>query len=132
MTFDEFQRQLANVDFNPFLKRVVSEIALAYQSEVKQRTPVGQYPAGSGRMGGTLRRNWGVTAPIKDGDSWVATVFNPTMYAAYVEYGHRTANHKGWVKGRFMMTNTNNDLKLVLPKLVEKRLGEFLRRVGIV
>lgn len=51
---------------------------------------------------------------------------NPTEYASFVEFGHRTANHNGWVKGQFMMTISENEIKRMAPGLLEKRLEEFL------
>lgn len=47
---------------------------------------------------------------------------NPVEYASYVEYGHRTANHKGWVKGRFMMTISEQELEKIAPKVLENKI----------
>ncbi len=47
----------------------------------------------------------------------------------YVEYGHRTRNHKGWVEGKFMLTISEKELKAQLPKIIERKLIELLSEV---
>ena len=68
------------------------------------------FKASSGKKGGTLRRGWtgekrasaqGYADSLTVnhfGDTYVIEIVNPVEYASYVEYGHRTANHSGWVK----------------------------------
>lgn len=51
---------------------------------------------------------------------------NPVEYASYVEYGHRTANHKGWVKGKFMMTISEQELEKIAPKVLENKIKKYL------
>ncbi len=90
----------------------------------------------SGKQGGTLRRGWtegqkvssyAAYMPIHHfGNTYVIEIVNPVEYAAYVEYGHRTANHKGWVKGRFMMTISEQELKRIAPKVLENKIKKFL------
>lgn len=99
-----------------------------------------------GRRGGTLRRGWtsqkgsgseGLhTNSPKEfvdtlnvhhyGDTYVIEIMNPTEYASYVEYGHRTPSHNGWVKGKFMMTISEREIERIAPSLLEKRLEEFI------
>lgn len=45
---------------------------------------------------------------------------------AYVEHGHRTANHKGWVRGQFMMTISERELQRFAPKVLENRIKDYL------
>ena len=101
----------------------------------------------SGRMGGTLRRGWttqrdgsgqegvgtGRVSQFVDtikvnhfGDAYVIEIVNPVEYASYVEYGHRTASHKGWVPGQFMMTISEQELQSIAPQILEKRIQKFL------
>jgi hypothetical protein len=56
---------------------------------------------------GRLRRSWDVS-PVYDINATTKAVqlFNAVPYAEYVEYGHRTRNHKGWVEGKFMATKS--------------------------
>lgn len=88
-------------------------------------------PKSSGMMGGTLRRGWTnqTFSVAKVGSNYVVTITNPTEYASYVEYGHRTANHKGWVKGKFMMTISERELQEQAPKMIEARIAEYLKGV---
>lgn len=91
----------------------------------------------SGKKGGTLRRGWTGgqkyskgyidTLTIKhEAGMFIIEIVNPVEYASYVEYGHRTANHKGWVAGKFMMTLSENELRDIAPKVLESKLKKFL------
>ena len=60
------------------------------------------------------------------GDVIEIEIINPVHYASYVEFGHRTANHKGWVKGRFMLTKSELELEAQAPNIIEKKLIKFL------
>ncbi len=91
----------------------------------------------SSKKGGTLRRGWtgGKRASAKEyvdslsinhfGDTYVIEIVNPVEYASYVEYGHRTANHKGWVKGRFMMTISEQELQSMAPQILERKIKKY-------
>lgn len=107
----------------------------------------------SGKVGGTLRRAWICNteeeakskkgAPQKaDIDAFVDSmqiqhvgkelrivIENPMDYAEYVEYGHRTRGHKGWVPGKLMMTESERELQTIAPKLLEKKVLQFLQEV---
>lgn len=92
-----------------------------------------------GKKGGTLRRGWtgGERSSVKDyaesltinhfDDTYVIEITNPVEYAPYVEYGHRTANHKGWVPGRFMMTISEQELETATPKILENKIKKYLK-----
>ena len=84
-------------------------------------------PKSSGKTGGTLRRGWTIGEIRHNGDLYEIEIINPIMYAQYVEYGHRTANHKGWVKGKFMLTISEQKIQEIAPALLEKKLNEYLR-----
>lgn len=109
--------KLSKVDFDRFYTEAAKDIASRLLTKVKKRTPVDT---------GALWRNWGVSIEHQ-GDQYVITVINGLMYASYVEYGHRTANHKGWVEGRFMLTISVQELERIAPALLEKRLLKFLK-----
>lgn len=103
----------------------------------------------SDKKGGTLRRAWTVKTEgeaisgknvgvmeyvdsikvTKVGDEYQIEIINPMHYASYVEYGHRTRNHKGWVDGRFMLTKSEKELQTIAPKVLEKRLLEAFRKI---
>ena len=104
----------------------------------------------SGKMGGTLRRGWiaktheeaeagsgkpgaaeaaqyANSLPIKrEGDLFVVEIVNPVEYASYVEYGHRTAGHKGWVPGKHMLTISEREIQAIAPGVLEARLRKVL------
>lgn len=104
------------------------------------RTPVGKYPAGSGKVGGTLRRGWGAESGgaaakyakslrvQKIGNAYTVEIVNPVDYASYVEFGHRTVNG-GWVEGRYMLTISEERLQSIAPTVLESMVLKKLREV---
>lgn len=137
----DFQQKLEKLgqdEVDAFLEDCTKELAARLLRMVIKRTPVGQYPKESGKKGGTLRRGWTGNQrqaagsyvdnlTIRhEGNNYIIEIVNPVEYASYVEYGHRTRDHKGWVDGRFMMTISENDLKTIAPKVLENKLKKFL------
>lgn len=139
-------QKLEGNDFEAFCNACAKELAARLLAKVIKRTPVGDYPASTGKMGGTLRRGWTAkneleamqggngnavawanSLPItKSGNMIQIEIVNPVHYASYVEYGHRTSNHKGWVKGRFMLTISEQELDAQAPKILEAKLAKYL------
>lgn len=121
-----------------FVEACAKELAARLLRMVIKRTPVGDYPGSSGKKGGTLRRGWTgeKTSSAKAyansltvnhfGDTYVIEIINPVEYASYVEFGHRTSNHKGWVKGQFMMTISEQELQRIAPKVLEAKIKKYL------
>jgi hypothetical protein len=117
-----------------FIDACAKELAARLLAKVIKRTPVGDYPNSSGKKGGTLRRAWtggknSSAVAYADsltihhfGDAYVIEIINPVEYASYVEFGHRTANHKGWVNGRFMLTISEQEIQQAAPAIIEKKL----------
>ena len=117
-----------------FIGACAKELAARLLAKVIKRTPVGDYPNSSGKKGGTLRRGWtgGKTQSAVAyadsltihhfGDAYVIEIVNPVEYASYVEFGHRTSNHKGWVNGRFMLTISEQEIQNAAPAIIEKKL----------
>ena len=131
---EELKKRLESYDYEKFIESCAKEIASRLLRKVIKRTPVGVYPLESGKKGGTLRRGWTKTNDIQVqhvGDSYVINITNPVEYASYVEYGHRTRNHEGWVKGQFMMTISEREIERDSPKILEnkikKELGELFK-----
>ena len=135
----EFRDKLKKLqDPDAFVESCAKELAARLLRLVVKRTLVGLYPKGSGKKGGTLKRGWtgekrasaqGYAESLKVnhfGDTYVIEIVNPVEYASYVEYGHRTANHKGWVKGQFMMTISEQELSKIAPKVLENRIKKYL------
>lgn len=117
-----------------FIDACAKELAARLLAKVIKRTPVGDYPNSSGKKGGTLRRGWtggknSSAVAYADsltihhfGDAYVIEIINPVEYASYVEFGHRTANHKRWVNGRFMLTISEQEIQQAAPAIIEKKL----------
>lgn len=117
-----------------FIDACAKKLAARLLAKVIKRTPVGDYPNSSGKKGGTLRRGWtggknSSAVAYADsltihhfGDAYVIEIINPVEYASYVEFGHRTANHKGWVNGRFMLTISEQEIQQAAPAIIEKKL----------
>ena len=135
----EFQKKLEKLETmqREFCEAAAKELAARLLRKVIQRTPVGQYPEGSGMVGGTLRRGWtgntnrgasyAQSLPVRrEGNNYVIDIINPVEYASYVEYGHRTRGHKGWVQGRFMLTVSVDEIQSAAPKILEKKLAKWL------
>ncbi|MED3803691.1 HK97 gp10 family phage protein [Lysinibacillus xylanilyticus] len=147
-----FERKLAKLaesDYRKFCDAAAKELAARLLAKVIKRTPVGVYEDGT--TGGTLRRGWtakshreaelsatfgGGNGANKFADSLKAKkvgsvyeieVINPVEYASYVEFGHRTRNHEGWVNGRFMMTISADEVEQQAPAILERKLVNMLK-----
>lgn len=122
-----------------FLESCAKELAARLLSKVIKRTPVGQYPEGSGKTGGTLRRGWTANSDgnayayvnsltvTRSGNDYIIEIVNPVEYASYVEFGHRTRDHKGWIEGKFMLTISENEIRNSAPKILQKKLETYLK-----
>lgn len=149
----KLQKQLNKIqqgNVEAFIEACAKELAARLLAKVIKRTPVGEYPKSSGKKGGTLRRGWtsktheeaaggtgkGSIAAGKSyaesltinhfGNTFVIEIVNPVEYASYVEYGHRTPDHKGWVQGRFMLTISEQEIQEIAPKVLEAKIKKFL------
>ena len=138
--FEKLVEELGESDkiVDEFIKSCAKELAARLLAKVVKRTPTSQYPSGSGKVGGTLKRGWtgGVNASASNyaqslqvhqyGGYYVIEVTNPVEYASYVEFGHRTRNHQGWVEGKFMLTISEQEIQAAAPAILEKKLQQKL------
>lgn len=106
------------------IKSIANELAARLLAKVKKRTPVGVY--NDGRIGGTLRKNWSIGEITENNGVYQVDVTNIIDYASYVEYGHRTVDHKGWVEGRFMLTISSDELQKDSSRIIENKLKKIL------
>lgn len=149
--FDELNKRLETADVDKFCRIVAKELAARLLAQVIRRTPVGDYPASTGKKGGTLRRGWtaqteeeaasgsgkGADAVVyanalpitKSGNVYEIEIINPVHYASYVEFGHRTRGGDGWVQGRFMLTLSEKEVQRQSAKVVEAKLQKYLGEV---
>ncbi len=151
---EELKKRLDKVDaeLNSFIEECTKEIAARLLRKVVKRTPVGDYSKEievvasrdskkhkkgeiykkrvnpSGLMGGTLKRGWTQETFVVHhyGDTYVITITNNTEYASYVEFGHRTRGGKGWVKGKFMLTISEEEMQKDAPKILENKIKKWL------
>lgn len=99
----------------------LNEISKVALKKVIQQTP---------RDTGNLARSWLTTPDVKQvGKSYKKDIYNTADYAVYVEYGHRTPSHRGWVPGQFMLTNTLEQVdrmkESIISQIVSKHLGDL-------
>lgn len=138
---EDVKKSLDGAELNTFIEACAKELAARLLRKVIKGTHVGQYPKSSGKKGGTLRRGWtdekqqSVINYVNSlnvthaSNSYTIDIINPVEYAPYVEYGHRTINHKSWVKGKFMLTISSDELKEVAPAILEKKLSIKLKEI---
>lgn len=108
----------------------------------------------SGYHGGTLRRGWTNGKDVKaeefaeslnihrSSGMYKITIVNNVEYASYVEWGHRQTPGRyvpalgkrlkqGWVKGKKMLTISEDEVRREAPKALEnklkKKLGEIFK-----
>lgn len=147
----ELQKDLQKLqDPDAFLRSCAEELAARLLRMVVKRTPVGDYSHEvevvakrdsknhkkgdvykkkvnpSGKVGGTLRRGWTIGEVRKEGNIYKIDIINPVGYSSYVEFGHRTQDHKGWVKGKFMMTISEQELRSVVSQILERKVIKYL------
>ena len=123
-----------------FLRSCAKELAARLLGKVIRRTPV-RKPENCppGVVGGTLKRGWtgGKNSSganyanslnvNKVGTDYVIEIINPVEYASYVEFGHRTRDHKGWIEGHFMLTVAEDEIRKSAPRILEKKLEKYLK-----
>ena len=90
------KKKISNLEqkqLDEFMEICAKELAARLLAKIIKRTPVGVYPSGSGKVGGTLRRGWtagknqNATAYAKSlqiqhiGDAYKIEITNPVEYA---------------------------------------------------
>lgn len=138
--FKELEKSLTKIqkDVDDFIVSLSKEVAARLLAKVIRRTLPGKYPKSSGKKGGTLRRGWTAGKKqsqksfvedmkvIKIGGVYEIVVKNSVEYASYVEFGHRTRNHKGWVPGKFILTVSEQELEGDLEGIIQNKLQKFM------
>lgn len=140
--FQKNLEKISSAEKDEFISECAKELAARLLAKVIKRTPTRKpedCPAGV--TGGNLRRGWtgGKKSSAKAfvdslnishvGNTYVIEITNNVDYASYVEYGHRTRNHKGWVEGRKMLTKSEAEIKAQAPKILEAKLNKWLSGV---
>ena len=121
---DRLDSLAGKTDLDAFYRQAAKELAARLLTMVKKRTPVDT---------GTLRRGWTIGEVKAVEGGYEVEVLNPTEYASYVEFGHRTRLNpeggRGWVKGRFMLQISSDELEAMVPNILERKLKKFLSQV---
>jgi hypothetical protein len=117
--FQEKLNKLNETEANGFIEACAKELAARLLAKVIKRTPVGGYDKQVSSKPSTGKK----------GGTYVIEIVNPVDYASYVEFGHRTRNHKGWVQGKFMLTISEQELEVSAPKILERKLEKKLGEV---
>ncbi len=123
---EQFAEKLKNASKDT-QKEVVFKALDKLASDVLKRT-IKQTP----RDTSNLARSWAVSpATTRKGDTYSRNIFNSADYAVYVEYGHRTVNHRGWVPGKFMLTRAVEDVDKrkdqIVSEIVVKYFGDLFK-----
>lgn len=118
--FGKALKSLEKVDINRMYMDLTKEIAQVFLAKVIPRTPVDT---------GTLRNSWTTknTRIVKKGASYHIYITNNSEYADYLEYGHRTKGGKGWVNGYFFATITEEEVKGLIPAMLEKKISKLIK-----
>lgn len=151
---DQLKGVQGRAQMDTFCRKAARELAARLLRKVVSRTPVGDYSetyeltedgdlVESGRQGGELRRAWlwdNTLEVSHTGGVYKVEVKNSKEYASYVEYGHRQEPGRyvpaiakqlksSWVEGRFMLTKSEEEIRRIAPKFLEKELEKWLREV---
>ena len=131
----EFQKKIEKLNDQQkeqFLESCCKELAARLLAKVIKRTPS---DSGTLRRGWTGEKNQNAAAYANSldikrvGNKYIIDIVNPVEYASYVEYGHRTANHTGWVNGHFMLTISEQELNNMSDAILQKKLNKFMKDV---
>lgn len=151
---DQLKGVQGRAQMDTFCRKAAQGLAARLLRKVVSRTPVGDYSetyelteegdlVESGRLGGELRRAWLWDNTLEvscTGGVYKVEVKNSKEYASYVEYGHRQEPGRyvpaiakqlktSWVKGKFMLTKSEEEIRRIAPKFLEKELEKWLRGV---
>lgn len=117
-SFQKKLQKLQDADLDAFCRQCAYELANRLLERTMKRTP---------KDTDALVKGWTLGEIRKEGNTYVVEIINPVKYASYVEYGHRTPNHKGWVTGKFMLTLSEEDVEKLAPQLLEKWLKTLIK-----
>ena len=124
VVFDDLKGLLKSMgklddEYQKLLEDTCKELAQRLISVTRRRTNVDT---------GELRGGWKASQVTKSGDKYEIEVYNDTEYASYYEYGHRTPNHRGWVKGKFPLTISEKEIEGKSQQWIERRIKSWIER----
>lgn len=130
--FTKKLEKAASSDVDTFLKDCAKALAARLLRRTIQKTPkdTGNLQRGWTGKSSSSPEQWAESARIEHtGKEYNITISNPVEYAPYVEYGHRTPDHIGWVPGQFMLTLSIEEMESMKTGILETMLADFLNKV---
>ena len=135
--FTEKIEKLNDQQKEEFLESCCKELAARLLAKVIKNSGPERFKNSTGtfRRGWTGGKNQNAAAyanslnVTKIGNRYKIDITNPVEYASYIEYGHRTANHKGWVNGHFILTIAEQELNSMSDAILQKKLQKFMKDV---
>lgn len=154
----KLERKLQGAELEKFMRDATKFLTAQFLAKVIEKTPVDD--KSRNHRGGTLRRGWIVggggdalsqanVSPAvlealakefastisvrKSGKNFIVRVDNPTPYASYVEFGHRTRNGggMGFVEGQKFQLKTEMEIQAhasaMLGDILEQKIQEVMR-----
>lgn len=126
----QYRKELGDMlgDISQIDQKVLTESVSAGFAYLQKNTPVGQYPAGSGKVGGTLKKGWQKIPTQKTGNSTKAGYADNVYYGPYVNYGHRIVvggKTVGYYEGQHFVERADN----VVEKMMVKEFDAEIKRV---
>jgi len=131
---DKFRAELKAMlgDISEIDSRILTQAVNEGLADAKRNTPVGQYPPGSGRVGGFMRKSWSVTPTQKTSTGVQKEMVNTADYSGFVNYGHRVVNRQGetvgWVPGKFILEKAIKKVEKALVRLFEREVERVNRK----
>ena len=117
---EQLRDRIGRMDYDRFMRKTAMQLAQRLIALTKEKTPT---------ITGNLKRNWNMGTVEKIGNEYIITVNNNLDYASFVEYGHRNKSHTKWVRGQYMLTVSEEELKREAPAIIQRRMEAFLREV---
>lgn len=117
---DNIEELVSSNRIEEILIDILIEMGDSLRTKTKRRTPVDT---------GDLKRNWELSDVSKKGDVLEITLSNITEYALYVEYGHRTRDHRKWIKGAYMATISLKEVERDLDKWLDVAMNKIASEV---
>ncbi|QAT48586.1 HK97 gp10 family phage protein [Caproiciproducens sp. NJN-50] len=134
--FQQYMEQLKQLgaDLDDSAQRVLSQMNAKAMAETIKQTPVGKYPKGSGKVGGTLRKGWINGGTHKVGNGHESKYHNSVYYSLYVNNGHRIVSKKGettgWVDGIRMLEYGQNSAQESAQSIFNKEIQRVKKKGG--
>lgn len=134
--FTKQVEQLNNEKKDEFLESCCKELAARLLAKVIKNSGPERFKESTGtfRRGWTGGQNKNASAYAnslnikKVGNKYQIDIINPVEYASYIEYGHRTRDHKGWVQGHYILTIAETELNNMSDAILQKKLEKFMKK----